>query len=344
MNTEQHLIPSGSSLKQAMEKMNSLSEMLTLFVVDNRKLIGTLTDGDIRRALLSGTSLDESVDKAMFTNFRYIKKGSYDHNTLKVFRDEKISLIPYLDQNHKIIRLIDVNAVQTVLPVDVVIMAGGKGQRLKPLTDNIPKPLLHIAGKPIIDYTIQRLKKFGIDSIHITVNYLKEQIIEYLRNDSDISFNFVEETNAMGTIGSVGSIKDFQNDNVLVINSDLLTNIDFEDFYNTHISEDAAMTVASVPYHIDLPYAILEVNDKNIHSFREKPTYTYYSNAGMYFIKRKFLNLIPQNSVFNATDFMQEMINRKNKLIYYPMYCYWLDIGRHEDFRKAVADVEHIKF
>ena len=139
-------------------------------------------------------------------------------------------------------------------------------------------------------------------------------------------------------------IKGFSHDTVLIMNSDLLTNIDFEDIYLRFVNDEADMTVASIPYNVDLPYAVLETKDGEIRSFKEKPTYTYYSNAGIYFIKAALLKNIPIEEHFNATDFMQLLLDKGHKVTFYPILGYWLDIGRHEDFAKASEDIKHIKF
>jgi len=281
----------------------------------------------------------------MFTNFRYLRKGKFTLSEVHTILVNRIKLVPLIDEEDRIIKVIDFNKVDTILPAEVVIMAGGRGERLMPLTDKTPKSLLRVGDKPILEINIDRLIRFGIDSFFITVKYRKEQIKDYFGNGDNkgIHITYIEESEPLGTIGSVSMINDLEHENILVMNSDLLTNIDFEDFYKKFIEEEADMAVASIPYHIDLPYAVLETKGDQIHSFKEKPTYTYYSNAGIYLIKRKLLDLIPIKQHFNATDFMQELLEHKHKLIYYPILGYWLDIGRPEDFTKANEDIKHIK-
>ncbi len=157
--------------------------------------------------------------------------------------------------------------------------------------------------------------------------------------------NFVREDKPLGTIGSVKLIKNFSNNVILLMNSDLLTNIDFDDFYKKFIESEADMQVATVPYHIDIPYAIMDINDRSeVVSFSEKPRYTYYSNAGIYLFKKELVKLIPENCPFDATHFMEAVIADKKRLISYPILGYWLDIGRIDDFYKAQEDVKHIYF
>jgi NDP-sugar pyrophosphorylase family protein len=238
--------------------------------------------------------------------------------------------------------------MKSLLPVDAVIMAGGVGTRLKPLTNNTPKPLLKIGNKEIISYNFDRLYQYGIFNQYITVNYLGNQIKDFCVNYNDeIKFKIIKEDKFLGTAGSLSLIDDFENDTILLMNSDLLTNIDYEDFYRSFKEKKADIMVASIPYDVSLPYAIFEtnnINNKHIKSFKEKPTYTHYANAGIYLMKKSILRYIPKHEFFNATDLMNAVINNNDKLIHFPITGYWLDIGKHEDYDKAQRDISHIDF
>lgn len=349
MNKElsNNTIYSQQSIREALEKLNDLPLTLTLFVLnENNQLVGTLTDGDIRRSLLKGVVIDEILEKVMYTNYRFIRKNEFSKLAINKFKDLNINFIPLLDDSNKIIKILNLAKLKTILPVDAVLMAGGRGERLRPLTDSTPKPLLKVGDKSIIERNIDRLAEFGISDLSITIKYLGNQIIDKFGNgeSKNITINYVEELEPLGTIGSVSLIESFKNDSILVMNSDLLTNIDFEDFYNNFENEDADMAVASIPYKVDIPYAVIEKEGNRILSFKEKPTYTYYSNAGIYLIKKELLYLIPVAKHFNATDFMDVLIANGKKVIHFPIHGYWLDIGKHDDFNKAQEDVDHIKF
>jgi NDP-sugar pyrophosphorylase family protein len=232
------------------------------------------------------------------------------------------------------------------LPIDAVIMAGGRGSRLRPLTDSVPKPLLKVGGKPIIEYNVERLNEFGIKSVHISINYLGDQLIEYFGDGEEIKMPiyYITEDTPLGTIGAVASAKNLTQEYVLVMNSDLLTNINFEDFFMTFVDGNADMIVATTPYQVNIPYAVMELDGNKVLSFKEKPTVTYYSNAGIYLFKRSLVSSIPVNEFFNATDLMQAVIKAGKRLIHYPIKDYWLDIGKHEDFEKAQEDIKVISF
>ena len=185
-----------------------------------------------------------------------------------------------------------------------------------------------------------------IDDFWISINYLGEQIENYFGDgsDRDIKINYVSEDRPLGTIGSVSKINNFQHDNILITNSDLLTNLDYEEFFLEFIKQDADLGVVTIPYNVNIPYAILEINLGMVMKLNEKPTYTYYANGGIYLVKRSVLDLIPKDQHFNATDLMEKLIENNGKVFSYPLMNYWLDIGTPEDFEKAKVDIFSIKF
>jgi dTDP-glucose pyrophosphorylase len=341
-----HLILSGSKVKDALLALNELSQDAILFVVDSEeKLIGALTDGDVRRGSLKGFTIDSIINEIIQENPRYITKGENNLEKIIEYREGDFRIVPVLDENHKVVNVINFRNIKSYLPLDAVIMAGGRGQRLKPLTDTIPKPLLKVGGKAIMEHNLDRLALFGIDDFWISVKYLGEQIESHFGTgaEKNINIEYVWENEALGTIGAVSKIENFQHDYILVTNSDLLTNIDYELFFLDFIKQDADLAVLTIPYQVNIPYAVLETNNGTVKSFKEKPTYTYYSNGGIYLMKKKMLNFIPKDTFFNATDLMEELIKNDHKVISFPFSGYWLDVGKHEDFEKAQIDIKNIK-
>ena len=262
---------------------------------------------------------------------------------IKKFKDENITLLPCLDSERHIVHVYNLKKQFSILPIDAVLMAGGKGERLRPLTEKVPKPLLKVGSKSIIDYNIERLISYGIENISVTVNYLKEQIEDHFKEEREgIKVRCVSEPNFLGTIGSIKYVDSFKNDVILVMNSDLFTNINFEDFYLHFLENDADMSVGAVPYSVNVPYGIFDLDGREIKGVKEKPTYNYYANAGIYLIKRKLLDLIPEDTFYNATDFMETLISKGHKVIRFPLTGYWIDIGKHEDYKKAQELVKHL--
>jgi len=340
-----HIISPESSIQEALQKLNNLSENLTLFVVDNNNVLsGTVTDGDIRRGLLSGRTLQDHVSTIMHKEFRRLEKNSYTLEAIENLRSANIMLVPLLDEEKRLLKIINLKEQRTMLPLNAIIMAGGKGLRLKPLTDSVPKPLLMVGEKTIIEHTIDRLSYFGIENIEIAVGYLGHKIEEHIGNGASRNLNirYIYEKDPLGTIGAVKATGTDHHATILLMNSDLLTDINLEDFFKTFTEKNADMAVASIPYKQEIPYAVLEVNNGEVTALKEKPTYTYYSNAGIYLIKKELLELIPENTFYNTTDLMEQVIATGRKLISYPILGYWLDIGKPDDFLKAQEDIKHL--
>lgn len=347
INYKEHLIRSGSLIREALVRLDKLAEDAIVFVVDNEeKLIGALTDGDIRRGLIRGVGIDEPVNKVIQGNPRFFRKEEYTIQQVIDFRDSFFRIIPVLDSTDKIINVINFREIRSYLPVDAIVMAGGKGQRLMPLTATTPKPLLKVGDKAIIEHNIDRLALYGIDDFWVSLNYLGEQVENYFntRPYGNITIEYVWEDKPLGTIGAVSKIENFKHDYILLTNSDILTNLDYEHFFLDFVNNNADLAVVTIPYQVNIPYAVLETNNGNIINFKEKPTYTYYSNGGIYLLKRSVLNFLPKDSHFNATDLMELLISNGKKVISYPLLGYWLDVGNPEDLQKAQSDIFNIKF
>lgn len=335
-----------NTILDALEALEDVRLNQTLFVIDKEEhLIGALTDGDIRRYLIAGGQLQDTVEKAV--NRESITVRSDDPMLLmklKEYRRSKIKSVPCVDQDGRILKVFDLVNYRSHLRIDAVLMAGGKGERLRPLTEKTPKPLIKVGDKCIIDYNIDRLIEYGVESINVTVNYLAEQIEEhFLEPRGNVQVHTVREPKFLGTIGSIRFVEEFHNDTILVMNSDLFTNINFEDFYLHFKEHDAMMSVASIPYNVSIPFGILDLEGRNIKGLLEKPKYNYYANGGIYLIKKEALQYIPEDTFFNATDLIQALIERHHTVIRYPLNGTWIDIGQHADLAKAQDLVKHLR-
>lgn len=341
-----HFINKNITLIEALSRINDIApEPLVLFVLDDEnRMVGTLTDGDSRRALIVGASVNDKVEKIMHKNFNYMKVEEIDNvKEIKHQKEMKMKLVPVLDKDMHIVDVINLEKYATRLPIDAVLMAGGKGERLRPLTEKTPKPLLPVGGKAIIDHNIDRLIANGVKHIHVTVNYLGEQLEEHFSEPrGEVKVQTVREPKFLGTIGSIKFVKQFHNDTVLVMNSDLFTNINYEDFYMHFKEHDAEMSVAAVPYTISVPYGIFDLQGREIQGLIEKPTYNYYANAGIYMIKRRALDEIPDDTFFNATDLIEKLISENKKVIRFPLNGTWIDIGNPQEYQKANELVKHL--
>lgn len=341
-------ITKNATVLDVLKRIDTLSITNTklVFVLDeNEKVIGSVSDGDCRRGLINGKLLTSSVTEIMNTSFTSLKKNCYDVEKIQLIRERGLKYVPELNEDGTLYTIRDFTEGKSYIPVDAVLMAGGKGERLRPLTLETPKPLLKVADKPIIDYNIENLMHYGVENINVTVNYLGEQIEKHFEepyNGQEIKC--VREGKFLGTIGSLDIIEDWHNDTILLMNSDLFTNIDFESFYIHFKKHDADMSVAAVPYNVNIPYGIFEIeNTREIKGVKEKPSYYYYANAGIYLIKRELLSLIPKNTYYDATDFMEKLIELDKKVIRFPIAGYWIDIGKPEDFKSVQEFARNIK-
>ena len=341
-----YLINQSATIRDALVELDGNNhDGQTLFVVDDTdKMVGTLTDGDIRRGLIHGAALDDAISDIMHRDFKFLQDGNLDAKKLKTFRERLIFFVPVLDPEGHVVRVCNLLKYKTFLPIDAVLMAGGKGERLRPLTEKTPKPLLHVGEKAIIDHNIDRLISYGIKHINVTVNYLGEQLEEhFLEPRNEVQIKTVREPKFLGTIGSIRFVPKFYNDTVLVMNSDLFTNINYEDFYLHFKEHDADMSVAAVPYSVSVPYGILDLEGKrDIKGLIEKPTYDYYANAGIYLIKRTALDLIPADTMFHSTDLLEALVAQGRKVIRFPLNGTWIDIGNPQEYKRANELVKYM--
>ena len=336
------LISNKATLLDALAQIDSISNRgtRTLFVFNEQnKVVGSLSDGDCRRALIAHKDLNLSVEKAMNTKFTYLTKGMFEVEKVKKIKELHMNYVPELNEDGTLNKVVDFSNGKSYLPVDAVLMAGGKGERLRPLTLETPKPLLRVDEKPIIDYNVENLEHFGITNINITVNYLAEQVEKHFSErskSSDSNYTCVREDKFLGTMGAVRFVKEWQNDVVLLMNSDLFTNIDIEAFYMDFVQSGADMCVAAVPYNVNIPYGIFTFDEnENVTGMKEKPSYYYYANAGIYLFKREIIKYIPKDIMFHATDMIDLLIKKGMKVTRFPIAGYWIDIGKPEDFKKV---------
>lgn len=348
MVDNKYIIYQNQTLLEALSQLNEIGvNPLVLFVVDDDdKMVGTLTDGDSRRALVAGASVNDPIQKVMNRYYNALTEGNdYDVRHLHDLKVEQMHMIPILDKEHHVIDIINLDKYHTKLPIDAVIMAGGKGERLRPLTEKTPKPLLKVGDKCIIDYNVDNLISNGVEHIYVTVNYLKEQLEEhYQKTRGGVKVETVREPKFLGTMGAVQFVPKFYHNTILLMNSDLFTNIDFEDFYLHFEENQADMSAVAIPYSISVPYGIFDIQGRrNIQGILEKPTYNYYANAGIYLIKREMVEqYLPADTFFNATDFMEKLIGEGRKVIRYPLSGYWIDIGNRQEYAKAQDLVKHL--
>ena len=328
------------SLFGALEKLNALSGgIMTLLVVDgDGRLVGTLTDGDVRRALLRGVSMQSRVSDVMRRDFRALSYEEPDNEAYLQMRRQGLRLIPLIDRNGRLKGTVDSSRIRAMLPIRAMLMAGGRGERLRPLTLTVPKPLLKVGGKPIIDRNIAILASYGITDVTVSVNYLAEQLEEHFSTPCEgIDVATVRESFAMGTIGSASLLPQADPEGcTLVMNSDLLTSIRLDEMYDLHHRSGADVTIAVTPYNVSVPYAIVdEDEDGKVVGLSEKPSFSYNANAGIYIFSNRLLASLPKDSATDAPDLIQQAIADGGTVVTFPIDGTWLDIGSPTEYARA---------
>lgn len=341
-----HIIPSSATLLEALAQLNRLSGTeMTLFVTDSAgRVTGSLTDGDIRRALLAGRQLTDTVADAACRTFKAVGTERTDEatNLLRECRLKGISMVPRIDGEGRLVDILNLSRTRSLLPLSAILMAGGKGERLRPMTLTTPKPLLQIEGKAIIDYNIEALAAVGIDNITVTTRYLAEQLFDHFATPvAGVQVKCVLEDQPLGTIGSAALADIPTEGNTIVMNSDLLTTINFEELYLKHRDSGAEATIAVIPYQVSVPYAILTLDNDRVTGIAEKPSYSYYANAGIYIFNNRLLRALPLDRRTDATDLVEQIITRGGHVAYYPIKGTWIDVGSPVDFRQAGELMRH---
>ncbi|MDE7410408.1 MAG: NTP transferase domain-containing protein [Muribaculaceae bacterium] len=335
-----HIIDGNATVRETLTALNELSgDSMTLFAVDDAgKLIGSVTDGDIRRALIAGHTTEDKVHDIAFRKYIYLTSDASPDEKYRIVayaREKRINLLPVTTYG-RLTDIVDLRKLKSAIPADAVLMAGGRGERLRPLTLDTPKPLLHVGGKPIIDYNVESLQRYGVKDIYVTVNYLKEQIIDHFADPKwNGKVHCIEEPCRLGTMGSVALIDTLSQDYVIVMNSDLLTDIDFEKFWRHHVDTGAVLTMATVPYTVSVPFAILRTDGDRVTGLEEKPTFNHFANAGVYIIDRRVLRNIRRGEYLDAPDFVESLIEKGLKVSHFAIEGTWIDIGSPDDFRYA---------
>lgn len=326
-----------------MRIIDNSSLQFAAVVDEDLHLLGTVTDGDIRRGLLKGISLNQAVDLVM--NCQPISSSfekSYRQN-LNLLKEKKLRQLPIIDHSNKLVNIIfsdELNATQYKTNF-VVLMAGGLGTRLRPLTENTPKPMLNVGSKPILETIIEGFKSHGFVNFIICVNYKKEVIQNYFQDGTAFGVNieYIEEEKRMGTAGALSLLKHKPMEPFFVMNADLLTQVNFEQLLHFHEENNSVATMCVRDYEHQVPFGVIETNGQNLVSIKEKPVHKSFVNAGIYTLNPEVLDIIPKNQFFDMPDLFKKLIEQEENTTAFPVREYWLDIGRITDYEKANAEI-----
>jgi dTDP-glucose pyrophosphorylase len=345
-NIENIKLQINSTIKQALEIIDKAAMQIALIVDENDKLLGTLTDGDIRRGLLKGLDLNSSIKSIVFKTPTIAKISDDKKDILKIALSKKLHQIPIVDENGKIIGIQEIE--ELIKPKEktnkVILMVGGLGTRLRPLTDNIPKPMLKVGNKPILQTIIEKFAEYGYTNIVLCVNYKSHIIEDYFGDGSEFGVNieYVLEKQRMGTAGALSLLKEKPTEPFFVMNGDLLTNVNFEHLDSYHITNNSMGTMCVREYDFQVPYGVVNIKDSKILSIEEKPTHKFFVSAGIYMLSPEILEYIPQNEFYDMPTLFEKLINENKNIVSFPLREYWLDIGRLEEYKKANEEYDEV--
>ena len=318
---------------------------IALILNDKNQLEGTISDGDIRRGLLKGLSLDTSFREILRKDCFTANIDTNRKNIIKMMRDNAISQIPVISENNEFIGLeisdeLLPSSRQFSLPNFALLMAGGRGSRLRPITDDCPKPLIPINDKPILEIILEQCINSGIRNFYISVHYLAEKIINYFGDGSkwNINIEYIREDLPLGTAGALKLLPKTLNDALILINGDVLTKTNFQNVLNYHSKNDAEITICAREQTLSSPYGVIEVKGINFESMVEKPSFRQLVNAGIYVLNPSVIKLVKEEKHLDMPDLITMCKDKKKKIIVYPVHEYWLDIGKPEALDKAHFD------
>jgi dTDP-glucose pyrophosphorylase len=338
-NYKNILLKPTATLKEALKVIDSGAMQIALVLDDKEHLVGTLTDGDIRRGLLDDFSLEDNIESLIFKAPTVCSVEDTKEKILEVAIAKKLHQIPIVDKNGKLVGIewVDELLKQETKSNRVVLMVGGLGTRLRPLTDHTPKPMLKVGNKPILETIILNFKKYGFINIVLCVSYKSEIIEEYFKDGREFGVNieYIHENKRMGTAGALSLVKEKLSEPFFVMNGDLLTNINFENMMQYHLSNNAVATMGVREYDFQVPYGVVNVDGVDILSIEEKPVHNFFVSGGVYSLSPDVLKYIPEDEFYDMPTLFEKLIEEKEKSISFPIHEYWLDIGRIEEFEKA---------
>lgn len=331
-------VSSENTLLEVMQVIDKGVKQIALVIADDCHLLGTVTDGDIRRALLKGISLNSQIKECMNTNpvtgLINEKSASWQRSMQKL----ALRNLPILDARGCVVKLVQLELPQEpVRENHIIIMAGGLGSRLHPLTENQPKPLLKIGNKPILETIIQNIAQQGFYQFTLCINYHGDKIKNYFQDGQqfDTQIDYIEEEKRLGTAGALSLLKDKPEHPFIVMNGDILTKVDLVRLVEFHQQQQNVLTLCTREYQHQVPYGVVEHNEHKITSIKEKPMHFYNINAGIYILSPEVLDLIPHNQYFDMTQLIEQLLSKKEAVGSFPLTDYWMDIGQMDDFKQA---------
>ena len=338
-------INQNASIKEALEVIDKGAIKVAVVLSDDGLLLGMLNDGDIRRALLKGMSLGDSIAGIINKHPVVANINDTKERILELANEKKLHQIPIIS-NGKLIGIQDIREFLAPKnkPNKVILMVGGLGTRLRPLTNDVPKPMLDVGNKPILHTIVENFAKYGYTDIIMCVNYKSEIIKEYFGNGDKfgVKIEYVLESKRMGTAGALSLLKERPKDDFFVMNGDLLTNVNFEYLHEYHKDSNALASICIRKYEMQVPYGVVNVRANKVTSIEEKPTQSFFVSAGIYMFSPIVLDFIPKGVFYDMPTLFSELLKHDFPIHPFPIREYWLDIGRMDEYRRANDEYEGV--
>jgi dTDP-glucose pyrophosphorylase len=336
------LIPKSTKILEAIKLIDTSTLQIALVVDKQGKLLGTVTDGDIRRGILKGLSLDLPVSEIMYSDPSIARISDSRETILAAMRARHLHQIPLINEHGCVVGLETWDELIQVKERSnpVVIMAGGLGSRLGHLTENCPKPMLKVGNKPLLETILEECLEYGFGKFYISINYKAEIIKEYFGDGSKwgVEIEYLHEHKRMGTAGSLSLLPEALNLPLIVINGDLLTKVNLKQLLDFHQEHNADATMCVREYDFQVPYGVVKLDKHNLVEIEEKPTHTFFVNAGIFVLDPKVLSYVPENRLFDMPELFDLLIKNKHEAAAFPIREYWIDIGQIDDFERASSD------
>lgn len=338
-NIEDIIINENTLILDVLKILDKSSKKLVLVIDSKKKLLGTVNDGDIRRAILNGISLNDTIEEVYCYNPTVANINDSREEIINICTMKKIHEIPIVDDHEHIIGLevLDELICKNNKTNKVILMVGGLGTRLKPLTDETPKPMLKVGNKPILHTIVEKFVSYGFSNIIMCVNYKSDIIKNYFEDGSKfgVKIEYIHEEKRMGTAGALSLLKNKPKEPFFVMNGDLLTNVNFEHLLDYHNNNNSIATMCVREYDFQVPYGVVNIDNSKVISIDEKPVHNFFVSAGIYMLSSEILNEIPDDTFYDMPTLFEKLIGNKKNVLSFPIREYWLDIGRIEEFEKA---------
>lgn len=339
---ENALISAETSIREALRVIDSSATKVALVTDESRQLIGTVTDGDVRRGIIRGLDLDMPVTTVMHKKPVSARNRTSANQLLLMMKNKRIHQVPLLDDDGRVVGLVTIDDLIKEQNLDnwAVVMAGGPGKRLRPITNDVPKPLLDVGDRPLLETIVEELHLAGFRRIFLAVNYKAEMIERHFGDGSrwDVQIEYLREEKALGTAGALSLLPEKPTSPLVVMNGDLLTKVDFMHLLRYHENAGSMATMCVREYSFEVPFGVVRLHDTRLTGIDEKPVQTFFVNAGIYVIEPEAIEHIPEDTALDMPQLFERFIDNMLETNVFPVREYWLDVGRFDDYFKANKD------